>query len=72
MSMSARLFLERHGLRQTYRSPLPTVSPNDSPIHSVPVLQPPLPVPHALFEDLPLSGGALTEEPWPHAENCDT
>jgi hypothetical protein len=76
MSMSARLFLERYGLRPTFRNPVPTVAAESYPIHDEDLSRAdvpddaPMPVPDALFVEPPLSDGNATTEPWPYEEDC--
>lgn len=76
MTKSARLLLERYGLRPTFRNPVPTVAPESCPIHSIELSRlgvpdnSPMPVPDALYVEPPLSDRNLTKEPWPYEEDC--
>ena len=67
---SAKLFLERYGLRSTYRIPAPTVDPTLSLIHSVPELDSRSEAADAHFHEPPLAGYGKTAEPWPYPEDC--
>lgn len=65
VSQNARLFLERAGLRPTYRRPSPMVIPGDNPVHSYPVDRPVVP-----YSDLPdgfppPDRPKTTNDPWP-------
>lgn len=76
MSKSARLFLERYGLRPTFRNPTATVAPESYPIHTIELGKlgvpddAPMPVPDALYVEPPLADRNKTDEPWPYEEDC--
>jgi len=67
---SAKLFLERYGVRATYRNPAPTLSPDDIRVHRVPQLKDPLPIVDALWHKPPLADRGATLEPWPRGEGA--
>jgi len=52
VTRNARLFLERAGLRPTFRRPVPTMVPGDSLMHAYP-LDRPLPLPGTLRDGFP-------------------
>jgi len=64
VSKNARLFLERAGIRATYRRPAATVIPGDSQIHSYPMDRP-LPRPQGVRDGFPAPDRSSTEnDPW--------
>lgn len=64
ITMNARLFLERAGIRPTYRRPIATVVPGDCQIHSYP-LDAPLPRPEGIRDGFPPPDRASTQnDPW--------
>ncbi len=76
MSKSARLFLERHSMRPTFRNPTATVAPESYAIHTIALSalgipsDAPMPVPDAVYIEPPLSDRNQTAEPWPYAKEC--
>lgn len=69
ITRSSRLFQERLGLRLTYRSPVPTVTPTRHPLFTK-RLTAPLPLVAALSSGDPPPDRGLTKEPWPHGTEC--
>lgn len=65
ISNSARLFLERAGLRPTYRRPCSTVIPGDNPIHSYPVDRPTVSLTDMVDGYPPPDRSRTTNDPWP-------
>lgn len=69
ISKSARLFLERAGVKPTFRLPLPTFHPTANAVRNQP-LEPPLPIAEAISNGEPPPDRGLTKEPWPHGTDC--
>lgn len=64
ITQDARLFLERAGLRPTYRRPSATFVQGDSQVHSYPV-DAPLPRPDSVTDGFPPPDRAQTQnDPW--------
>lgn len=68
-SRSSRLFQERAGLRNTWRSPAPAFDGELHPIHTEPTPCP-LPRPDLVSSGDPPPDRGLTREPWPHGQRC--
>lgn len=65
VTMNSRLFLERAGLRPTYRRPCPTMVPGDSEVHAYPV-DTPLPRAASVRDGFPAPDRSQTlNDPWP-------
>ena len=65
LDQNARLFLERAGLRPTYRRPSPTVIPGDNPINNYPVDRPTIPPRDVPDGYPPPDRPKTTNDPWP-------
>jgi len=64
VTRNARLFLERAGIRPTFRRPIPTTVPGDSAIHTYP-LDRPDPRPRSILSGAPAPDGHPAEDdPW--------
>lgn len=64
VTKNARLFLERAGLRPTYRRPSPTVVPSELDASSF-YLDAPLPLPELIRDGYPAPDRGLTRnDPW--------
>jgi hypothetical protein len=69
VTKSARLLLERLGIREAFRGPTSTVSPSKNPVHdSTHHVTMPVPIPDLVFNGDPPPDRGLTVEPWPHGE----
>lgn len=64
-TQNARLFLERSGLRPTYRRPSPLVIPGDLPINDYPVDRPQIPVRDLPDGFPPPDRSSTMNDPWP-------
>jgi len=64
ITMSAKLFLERAGLRPTYRRPVPTTVPDNHPIHDYPVSRPLPPATQIRDGFPPPDRGSTQNDPW--------
>ena len=69
VSKSARLFVERAGIRPTYRRPVPTIAPGYSSIHSTDLTLS-LPPSEFVFDGDPPPDRGQTPEPWPHGDTA--
>ena len=66
ITMNARLFLERAGIRPTHRRPTAAFCPADSRIHSYP-MDSPLPRPESVKDGFPPPDrSSTTNDPWPN------
>jgi hypothetical protein len=65
ITQSSKLFLERAGLRETYRAPAAEVVPTSLPIHTI-TLPSPLPQPAFVNDGNPPPDRAGAVEPWPN------
>lgn len=62
ITKSARLFLERKGLRPTWRPPTAQVAPSDLPQHRMTLTAP---LASVVFDGDPPPDRGNTKEPWP-------
>ena len=65
ITKSARLFLERAGIRPTYRRPCPMVIPGDNPINDYPVDRPTVPARDRPDGFPPPDRPKTMNDPWP-------
>jgi len=65
INQNARLFLERAGLRPTYRRPCPTVVPGDNPINNYPIDRPTIPGRDLPDGYPPPDRSSTKNDPWP-------
>jgi len=64
ITMSAKLFLERAGLRPTYRRPVPTTVPENNPVLRYPMSRPLPPAWTKTDGYPPPDRGSTQDDPW--------